>query len=88
VGVIILVRVDVVDVGRADIYVRVVMMPLGKVVIHHRAKGRREQGPKSQNGGPCPQEGAGVSLQVYAMHLLSIICDIAGKGTFLASWWT
>jgi len=85
---IILVRVDVVDVGRADIYVGVVMMPLGKVVIHHRAEGRREQGPKSQNGGPCPQEVAGVSLQVYAVHLLSIICDFAEKGTFPSSLWT
>ena len=39
-GVIVLVRMDVVDVGKADIYMRMVMMPLGKVVVHHWAKGR------------------------------------------------
>ena len=38
-GVIVLVRVDVVDVGQADIYMGVVMIPLGKVVVNHRAKG-------------------------------------------------
>ena len=42
VGVIVLVRVEVVDVGQAKIYMGVVMMPLGKVVVHHWAKGRRK----------------------------------------------
>ena len=40
VGVIVLVKVEVVDVGLPKINMRVVMKPLGKVVVHHRAKGR------------------------------------------------
>ncbi len=42
VGMTVLVRVEVVDVGQAKIYMGVVMMPLGKVVVHHWAKGWRK----------------------------------------------
>jgi hypothetical protein len=48
VAVAVLVGVIMVDIRRPEIYVRMVMMPLGKVVVHHRAEGRCEHGPKSQ----------------------------------------
>ena len=50
----VLVGVVMVDIRRPEIDVGVVMLTLGKVVVHHRSEGRCEQCPKSQYSGPGP----------------------------------
>ena len=76
VGMIVLVRVEVVDVGQAKIYMGVVMMPLGKVVVHHWAKGWRKQGPKSQHSGPCHKDCSADYFFFLPTHPQRIIYEV------------